>query len=224
MKTILIATDFSKAAKNAMMYGIEFAKAIQAKVILFNAYAVPHPSPGLTIAVSKFDVKAAADSQLEQEAEEINFSLELCSEEGYGAADILNLADEKNADYIITGMKGSGKNIKKIFGTTALSLARQSHIPVIVVPENAQFSSPTSIRVASDDVGKNICSHQALETFRANFNSTIHRVTVMTPEVKNKVLSESSASENFEDDMAADEHIEYTESESISSGEGCGTI
>ena len=36
MKTILIATDFSRASRNPSLYGVQFARAINANVILFN--------------------------------------------------------------------------------------------------------------------------------------------------------------------------------------------
>jgi hypothetical protein len=38
MKTILIATDFSPAARNASLYGVELANDLKAKIILFNAF------------------------------------------------------------------------------------------------------------------------------------------------------------------------------------------
>jgi nucleotide-binding universal stress UspA family protein len=38
MKTILIATDFSKAAHNAALYSMELAKAFNARLMLFNSY------------------------------------------------------------------------------------------------------------------------------------------------------------------------------------------
>jgi hypothetical protein len=47
MKAILIATDFSTASRNESLYGLKLAKALQAKIILFNAYNVPLPAPAL---------------------------------------------------------------------------------------------------------------------------------------------------------------------------------
>ena len=44
MKTILVPTDFSKCANNAMMYALEVAKRIEAKVV---ALYVVYPSEGV---------------------------------------------------------------------------------------------------------------------------------------------------------------------------------
>src|SRR5690242_16482931 len=43
MKTILLATDYSKAANNALYYAIELAKQAKAKLVLFHAYTIPIP-------------------------------------------------------------------------------------------------------------------------------------------------------------------------------------
>jgi hypothetical protein len=45
METILIATDFSSAARNATAYGFELARQMHAKVIFFTAYQLPSAMP-----------------------------------------------------------------------------------------------------------------------------------------------------------------------------------
>ena len=44
METILIPTDLSSAAANALDYGIELAKFFNARIVLVNAYPVPNIS------------------------------------------------------------------------------------------------------------------------------------------------------------------------------------
>ena len=41
MKTILLPTDFSPAATNAMNYAVAMAKEINASIILFHVYQIP---------------------------------------------------------------------------------------------------------------------------------------------------------------------------------------
>lgn len=41
MKTILVPTDFSKIARNAIDYAVEIAKLTKAKLVLFHVYHVP---------------------------------------------------------------------------------------------------------------------------------------------------------------------------------------
>jgi len=53
MKIVLIATDFSRASHNAVVYGVEFAKGIRAKVILFNAYIISKPVSAVNLIKKK---------------------------------------------------------------------------------------------------------------------------------------------------------------------------
>src|SRR5450432_1916402 len=140
MKTILIATDFSNASRNASLYGIELAKTLNAKIILFNAYEVPQPAPGLGVSVSRYDIMMQTDKRLLEESDFLDPKremIEIICDEGVTEDAIVNIANEKKADFIIAGMKGSGKHLKKIFGSTVTSIIERSNIPVIVVPEEA---------------------------------------------------------------------------------------
>lgn len=153
MNTILIATDFSKASRNATLYGIQLAKEINANIILFYAYDIPTPAAGLNVGISRYSVKTLIDQKLKDEAETFKYinmpSIEtMCDESDVDT--IIRVANDKKVDFIVIGMKGRGKNFKKIFGSTAISLAKRTNIPLIVVPEYAQFKNPQNIVFATD--------------------------------------------------------------------------
>ena len=154
MKTLLIATDFSKASRHASLYGLQLAKTMEANVILFTAYTSPHPIAALPIQSSHYDVMMQMEKKLNDEADRIandeRARITVVCGEGTAVDTILSVAAEKKVDLIITGMKGEGNNIKKLFGSTTTSLVRQSNIPIIVVPEEATFSHPATLLYASD--------------------------------------------------------------------------
>lgn len=186
MKTILIATDFSQASRNASLYGVQFARAINANVILFNAYRVPAPAAALSVSISRYDIMMQTDKLLLNEADFLDPKRELIEvicDEGLAEDAILNIANEKMVDFIITGMKGSGKNFKKIFGSTATALAKNTNIPVIIVPEDAGFKNPDVIVFANDsniDSDKEI--PEKLMAINRLFKSKLYVVKV----IKNK--------------------------------------
>ena len=64
METILIATDFSPASKNALLYGAQLGEAMNAKVILFHAYTIPALLPAFTIGISNYGVMTEIKEQL----------------------------------------------------------------------------------------------------------------------------------------------------------------
>ena len=62
----------------------------------------------------------------------------------------LQLPFQKGADIIIAGMKGRGKNLRELFGSTVTSLAKISDVPLIVIPEGTQYRRPQIIGFAYD--------------------------------------------------------------------------
>jgi len=185
MKTILIATDFSKASRNASLYGVQLAKALNANIILFNAYKVPPPAPALNASISRYDIMMQTDKQLLDEADFLDPKraiIEIICDEGVAEDAIINIANEKKVDFIITGMKGSGKNFRKIFGSTATLLAKNTNIPLVIVPEDARFKNPDIVVFASDNIDSDKDVPRQLTAITELFKSKLYVVKV----IKNK--------------------------------------
>ncbi len=185
MKTVLIVTDFSKASRNASLYGMAFAKNIGARIYLFNSYKIPNPAPGLNTGISRYDIMMQTDKRLLEEADEIDqgrSEIEIICDEGESSEAIVKSAKEKSVDFIIIGMKGSGKNVKKIFGSTATTLARNCRIPVIIVPEQAKYQTPKILVYASDSVVADTAIPVAITELSRIFNSRVFVVKVATGE------------------------------------------
>ena len=144
MKTILIATDFSAASRNASIYGVKLAKVLNAKVILFSAFKLPPPIPSLNMSMSRYAIMMQTDKRLLHEADFLDpqkAMIEIICDEGLPEDAIINIANEKKADFIIIGMQRTVKDLKKAFGRTAISLSRNSKIPVIMIPEDVAFKN-----------------------------------------------------------------------------------
>jgi nucleotide-binding universal stress UspA family protein len=154
MKNIFIVTDFSNASQNAGRYGVELAKYFEAGVFLFHAYQAPVQVPESYFIYNSEDVWSTVKEQLTIEAATINpeqtVNIEICGGEGIPSKVIMHEAAVRKADLIICGMKGMGTTIRKIFGSTTTALAAKTDIPVIVVPEKANFRPPKNIALAND--------------------------------------------------------------------------
>lgn len=190
MKTILIATDFSNASRNASIYGVQLAKALNATIILFSAYKVPSPASGLGVSVSGYDIMMQTDKRLLEEANYLDPKLdiiEVLCDEGLPDDAIISIANEKKVDFIITGMKGSGKNVRKIFGSTATELARKTNIPVIIIPEDARYCTPKIMLYASDIMlDTSIQPIDQIKSITEFFNSKLYVVRVVQDEYSEK--------------------------------------
>jgi len=185
MKTVFIATDFSPAARNASVYAINFAKAFNAKVILYHVYeAVYLPVESMILAPSdKF--KNNCEEALLKEAKKLDadgsLDIKVLAEEAfvYHKA-IIERAKAEGASIIFMGMKKE-KNLRKIFGSTCCALSIHTNIPVIVVPEHAAFKAPERITLASDlDENTNIDTVEPLKKIGENFLSKLFITRVLT--------------------------------------------
>jgi len=184
METILIATDFSSAARNATRYGFALSKALNAKVILFTAYQLPSTHPESMVYLPANDLEKSSYQQLATEAETFDshatVALETQCRQGPVGDAIMSVAAENKISYIVIGMKRTGKELRKYFGSTVTSLTKKSSIPLIVVPQEAGYSVPKTIAFASDfNDETNIHILEPLKKIAVIFNSAVSVVRVI---------------------------------------------
>lgn len=155
MKKILIATDFSPAARNATDYALRLAEPFNAAVVLMSAY---EQEPVLVTETpmmlnSKIE-KDLAQRQLEQEVDNLMVekpkAIDILVWKGSASHAIVEAAEHTGADLIVVGMTGERKKVRKIFGSTATGLARKTTVPLLVVPERARFEKPAGIALAEE--------------------------------------------------------------------------
>jgi nucleotide-binding universal stress UspA family protein len=183
MKTILVPTDYSAAAKNAADYAVNFAKEIKARVLLFHAYSLPIlPSPDALIVVP-----TAAEWHKDNEdllkIEVARLKRKTAVEISYKA--VMGLAvdeiqeEEKKADFIVMGITGAGKLSEQLLGSITTATLKKVNKPVIVIPENVHYRNPDKIVLASDlDPLKNTKILDRLKELVAQFKSVIYIVNV----------------------------------------------
>ena len=184
METILIATDFSSAARCATKYGFELSKALNAKVILFTAYQMPSLHPESLVYLPTTDLEKLSYQQLADEAERFDshatVRLETHCLQGPVAEAILSVATQYDVSYIILGMKQSVKELRRFFGSTITLLTKKSSIPLIVVPEGVQFNDVKKIAFASDiNSGDDVSILDPLKKIAVTFNSQVSIVRVI---------------------------------------------
>ena len=155
MKNILLLTDFSENARNAITYGIAlFGEG--AKYTLMNTYSEPSMSAGSIVSVRSF-VKEGALEGLEEDMEFIkdtfpdkDINVEIAAKYGSVEAVLKRFEDDVNQDYdyVVMGTKGKTADTWLV-GSVAKDVVRTSHIPVIVVPEEAKYDKMNSITYAA---------------------------------------------------------------------------
>ncbi len=195
MKTILIATDFSKAAHNAALYSMELAKAFNARLMLFNSFQpVPVSVDVAPVFVPLGYLSASALDTLHNEAETINPVHEVAVTTGFEEAlttedAILQAASAIQADLIVLGMKEHNQGIRKWFGSTVTALANKTTIPLLVVPESNSYQSISSIALANErDMAPEADIHllNSLHDMATHFNARVYLIRIVENQFREK--------------------------------------
>jgi len=143
MKTVFITTDFSTAAHQAALYGVELANLLEARVVLFNAYQIPMSAPESYVVVKPEEVRQAAMDYLSDEMitlrKSSKYPIEIVVDEGNSPEVILRNAKKFKDPLIVAGIKASGIGVRKLFGSTVTGLARKTDVPILLVPESSSF-------------------------------------------------------------------------------------
>jgi len=136
MKRILIATDGSTEAREAVEYGLDLARSCHASATVVNVRRPPRSfvgdpfyqrelSEGLRRADDAGDhaLRVAADLDVETEVEVL---------EGDPAAQIIELARLREADLIVLGSRNRGPLAAALLGSVSRDVVSRADRPVLV--------------------------------------------------------------------------------------------
>lgn len=154
MKTILVATDFSKEATNAAVYAANFATATGAKIILFHLYHVSiHALNARIYSSSMNELSELAYKQLvktaNQLSEEFSIEVQAVLKEGDFIKELQDTIVATQTDIVVMGM-GKDSIEQDIFGNTTTDVLQTLKFPVLAVPVNAVYKGLNTILFACD--------------------------------------------------------------------------
>jgi len=102
-------------------------------------------------------------------------------------SELNDLCEDHDVFAIVTGKHGASGLERLFFGSTSLSIVRHTHIPVIVVPENATTSDPKTIALAVDELHKQL-PVQKIKTVVEALGATLHIIHVQPEKSGTKEL------------------------------------
>lgn len=151
---ILVPTDFSDNAKHAMVAARELAVANKGSITLLYAFYVMYDFAA-QVAEMEEQIKKDAIKKAERD-------VKLLQEAGV-AADykivrntvsnaILSTAQDLGYDLIVMGTQGSSGIKKALFGSNTASVIKNTDIPVLAIPSQADFEGIRTIAWAVEDL------------------------------------------------------------------------
>ena len=140
-KTILVATDFSECAEQALDYAVALADKLGAKIHLLNVIGIPSMGiPEVGIAVTSTLIESTVQThhaQLDKLASRrTSASIETVLRTGDARDLIIDVARETGADLIVMGTHGRRGVRRALLGSIAESVVRTAPCPVLTIREH----------------------------------------------------------------------------------------
>lgn len=199
MNTLLVPTDFSPVADNALKYAMDMATHYQLDITLFHVVQLSAPDMANVIYVDTMhDLSKHAEEKMNQKIAtlktqypHLNFNHKV--EAGLFLDSMNAYCEEVKPIAVIMGITGDGEGIDKIIGSNAILAMENLTNPLIVVPKNSYFKSVNKICFACDL--KNVAASTpllAIKAFAKLFNSEVH---ILNIDYHNRNFSPNTQSE-----------------------------
>ncbi len=201
VRRLLIPTDFSSDASNAVRYGVQFGKVLKSKITLFHATHVPVVSTAeMAMAASMIDDKMEAQVQLEKMKlkliEEFAYqNIDVLITTGFAVDEITKLSRDESMDMIVMGTKGASGLAEVLIGSNTADVIEKCSCPVLAVPSKSNFKQPQKIVFATNYADNDFQTLYLLAEMFKPFNPEI---VVLHVEVNNDHKTENRMLEWFE--------------------------
>ena len=188
MKTILVPTDFSPAANNAVQYAFNVARVVKANIKLCNAIQIPGESVMAgQVAWPLEDMESLKESS-EAELNYLIHSLDkksITADEAYhprishttGIGNVTdfvrNLVNDHKVNLVVMGMSGANLFSKFVLGSNSYELIRKANFPLLLIPKNYANTSIKKIAFATDLSKTDIEALHSLANFARYYNAEI---------------------------------------------------
>ncbi len=157
MKLIIVPTDFSPLADNALKYAMDLASAMDGSLMLVNVYQLPisfSEVPMVTISVD--ELRKISEEKLAENKKQIERitggKLKIYTESKLGdvADEVDKLCTTLNPFAVVMGTRGVTGAGRFFLGSNSLSVIGKINAPVFVIPPGATFKPIRKIGLATD--------------------------------------------------------------------------
>src|SRR5690606_1992138 len=164
MKNILLPTDFSNNAWNAIDYALKLFKDDECLFYLLHSYSpplVPPTTAGVTTAATTEILldsarKASEDGlndvlkKISQTNKNVKHQYKILSEYDFFVGAVKTVVEDYRIDLIVMGTKGSSGLKEVIIGSNTAGVIGNVKSPILAIPENAVYGPIKEIAFATD--------------------------------------------------------------------------
>lgn len=157
MKKILIPTDFSSCANNAINFAVQSAKLYPASIILLHAFEANSDVYTDYVGLEKefhHSLINDAEKKLEQVKESIegteNVTVSTRISRGTVREAVMEIAIGEKPDLIVMGTFGASGIKEKLLGSKTASVIGYTDLPLISIPYDYEWKKPENILLATN--------------------------------------------------------------------------
>ncbi|MCX7728108.1 MAG: universal stress protein [Bacteroidia bacterium] len=151
IRKILVGIDFSEHSKTTLKYATQLANKLSADITLIHSYTLPLVNFETGYIPPIEDIQKEAEAEMNVLLNSFSgFKYNTVIKMGFATEVILEYAEEHGFDLIILGIVGQGFVKKHLIGSTAYQVCKESRIPVLIIPKNAEYKSIQKIAFACD--------------------------------------------------------------------------
>ncbi|HEU4790331.1 MAG TPA: universal stress protein [Flavobacterium sp.] len=196
MKKILFPTDFSEVSKNAFIYALKLADAIDAEIVTLHVYELDSPAY-LDVSIYLQDIYEYEElSDFENYKDEVPILRKIAAEnnmehikmsnvliQGYLVKEVVKLSKKENIDFIVMGTKGV-THLREVFlGTVATKIMNECNGIVLAIPEKCNYAPIEKILFNTKFNMSDIEPLKKVVAFANVFHSHIDCLNVKPPHV-----------------------------------------
>lgn len=188
MQKILIPTDFSTVADNALNYAIEIAAQFKSELVLYHVYSI-NKKLDYNWEFSKHDQPFVKEIEQKMRSTKLRFkdklaekgiSIQTRIEEDHIFSLFDRLVQKHDIDMIVMGSKGASGIEKVVFGSVAETALELAKVPVLIVPPSQTEHSLEHIVLAVDLEQTSTATLNPLQEIAEKFKAKVTLLNINT--------------------------------------------
>lgn len=183
MKKILVPTDFSSCAVNALNFAVQTAKFCAVEINLLHVVDRTDSlyGEGPEIVQERYtavleEAQKALDQVKASIAETESLEIRTFLREGEVDEHILGLSEEKGIDLIVMGTFGINGLKDRIWGSKTAGLTGKTSVPVMVIPYDYNWKRPEKILLATSFFEEDKRVLEPIVNLTHSFKATLHAI------------------------------------------------
>ncbi|WP_299667825.1 universal stress protein [uncultured Polaribacter sp.] len=162
MKKIVLPTDFSQTAMNAIRYAAKLFENDFCRFYILHAYQQDIYESGILVTKETFSEVAKTANQnslvqlrkvlkqIKQHAPNPKHNYKIISADNILVDEVDKIVEERDIDIIVMGTRGKTNDKKLTFGSHTLQVLKYVKCPVLVIPQDYEYTAPKKVVFSTD--------------------------------------------------------------------------